>query len=150
MRATVCLRGCVRACSSSRRQRAAARSSYPALTTISHRSLEYGRDVFALPHNAGVRQGEGCNALIKQGAYLVTEAADILSCYGLNAAAPVHIALSETEEKVLAVLQDGELHVTQIADGAHIPVYEVSATIAALEMKNLVVRAGANRYAALK
>ncbi len=115
-----------------------------------NRALEYGRDVFALPHNAGVRQGEGCNALIKQGAYLVTEAADILSCYGLNAAAPVHIALSETEEKVLAVLQDGELHVTQIADGAHIPVYEASATIAALEMKNLVVRAGANRYAALK
>lgn len=114
-------------------------------------ALEFGRDVFALPHNAGVKQGEGCNALIKQGAYLVTEAADILSCYGMDVSAPAPIALSAAEQAVLSVLQSGgELHVTQIADGADMPVYEASATLAALEIKNLIVRAGANRYAALK
>lgn len=114
-------------------------------------ALEYGRDVFALPHNAGVKQGEGCNALIKQGACLVTDPSDILSYYGMDAAAPVEIELSAAEQTVLSVLQNGgELHVTQIAESARIPVYEASATLAALEIKNLVVRAGANRYAALK
>ena len=69
----------------------------------------------------------------------------------MDASESAPIALSAAEQAVLSVLQSGgELHVTQIAEGAAMPVYETSATLAALEIKNLIVRAGANRYAALK
>ena len=116
-----------------------------------NRALEYGRDVFALPHNVGVRQGEGCNNLLKSGAYPVTDSADILFNYGIEPQTTVAQELSSDEERVLGVLHAGDdMHVTEIADGANMRIYEVSALLTALEMKNLVVRAGANRYAAIK
>ena len=116
-----------------------------------NRALEYGRDVFALPHNLGVKQGEGCNSLIKSGAYLVTDTADILQNYGIEKKAEEKADVSPDEENILNLLRDrGDLHVTEIADGVSMRIYEVSAVLTALEMKNLVVRSGANRYAALQ
>ncbi len=47
-------------------------------------ALAYGREVFALPHNAGAAQGAGCNGLIKQGAYLCTDAGDIFEMFGME------------------------------------------------------------------
>lgn len=114
-----------------------------------NRALEYGRDVFALPHNANVKQGEGCNALIKAGAYLVTEAKDILQNYGFTPEKRTKETLSVEEKKVLSALRDGDKHITEIAEETGMRIYEASALLTALEMKNLVVRAGANRYSAL-
>lgn len=115
-----------------------------------NRALEYGRDVFALPHNAGVKQGEGCNMLLKTGAYLVTETQDILSNYGIEPIKRTDEKLSAEQEKIMSVLSGGEMHVAQIADATGMRIYETSAILTALEMKNLVVRAGANRYSALR
>lgn len=114
-----------------------------------NRALDYGRDVFALPHNAGVRQGEGCNELIKSGAALVTNAQDILGSYGIHAEAEISVSLSAQEQSILSALEKGELHVTELAEKTGMRIYEVSALVTALEIKNLVVRAGANRYAAV-
>ena len=114
------------------------------------KALDYGRDVFALPYNAGSGQGEGCNELIKKGASLVTDSEDILSFYGFEKREKVQVKLSEEEKKVLEVLQEaGELHAAVIAERAGLKIYEATAALSSLEMKNLAVKAGGNRYSAL-
>jgi DNA processing protein len=46
-----------------------------------HRALEYGRDVFAVPGNADSSNSRGSNALLQEGAKLVTNAAEVLCEY---------------------------------------------------------------------
>ncbi len=114
------------------------------------KALDYGRDVFALPYNVGVRQGEGCNALLKKGAILVTDPEDILSYYGIEKKKRVSVLLSAEEEKVLNVLrEEGELHAAVIAERTGLKIYEATAALSSLEIKNLAVKAGGNRYSAL-
>ena len=115
-----------------------------------HCALEYGRELFALPHNVGVAQGEGCNEMIKAGAWLCTCAGDIFAAYGMEAEEKPRVQLSEKEERLLAVLKEaGELHAAVLAERAGIPVFEVQAILASLEMKGLAVRAGGNRFSAI-
>ena len=115
-----------------------------------HCALEYGRELFALPHNVGVAQGEGCNEMIKAGAWLCTCAGDIFAAYGMVAEEKPRVQLSEKEERLLAVLKEaGELHAAVLAERAGIPVFEAQAILASLEMKGLAVRAGGNRFSAI-
>lgn len=115
-----------------------------------HCALEYGRELFALPHNVGVAQGEGCNEMIKAGAWLCTCAGDIFAAYGMEAEEKPRIPLSEKEERLLAALKEaGELHAAVLAERTGIPVFEAQATLASLEMKGLAVRAGGNRFSAI-
>ena len=115
-----------------------------------HCALEYGRELFALPHNVGVAQGEGCNEMIKAGAWLCTCAGDIFAAYGMEAEEKPRVQLSEKEERLLAVLKEaGELHAAVLAERAGIPVFEAQAILSSLEMKGLAVRAGGNRFSAI-
>lgn len=120
-----------------------------ALITAGH-AAEFGRDVFAFPYNIGFTQGSGCNELIKKGAYLVTGAEDILSVYGMEAPAQQRAALTDGERRILQILRaNGELHAAKAAQLCGMSIPEAAATLASLEMKNLVVKAGGNRYSAL-
>lgn len=111
-------------------------------------ALDFGRDVFALPHNVGASRGEGCNDLIKKGAYLVTGAEDILSVYGMERREKQKLALSEEEARVLSILREcGELHAAAIAEQAGMKIFEVSAVLSSLELKGVAVKSGANRFA---
>ena len=113
-------------------------------------ALDYGREVFALPHNVGAAQGVGCNELIKKGAYLCTGAEDIFAAFGMQPRARSAPKLSEGEVRVLAVLNgEGELHAALIAEKAGMPVYEAQSYLSSLELKGLAVKAGGNRYAPL-
>lgn len=120
-----------------------------ALITANY-ALEYNRDVFALPHNVGAAQGVGCNGLIQNGAYLVTEAEDILSCYGYASEKREEVGLPPEEERVLSVLRElGEAHVSAVAEKTGMQIYEAAAILSALEIKNMAVKSGGNRYAAV-
>lgn len=51
-----------------------------ALITANH-ALEQGRDVFAIPGNIGVKNSEGTNRLLREGATMVTDGWEVLSGY---------------------------------------------------------------------
>ncbi len=113
-------------------------------------ALEYGRDVFALPHNVGSAQGEGCNDLLKKGAYVVTCAGDVFDAFGMETVAKQGPDLTPDEARVLEVLRsEGELHAAVIAERTGLKIFEVTALLSALEIKGAAVKSGGNRYQAV-
>ena len=113
------------------------------------RALACGREVFALPHNAGAAQGAGCNELIKQGAFLCTDAGDIFSAFGMQWTKRSPVQLTQPEQDMLRALSEaGEQHAAALASAAGVPLWEAQATLASLELKGLAVRTGGNQYAA--
>ena len=56
----------------------------------------------------------------------------------------------EIEARVLALLREnGEMHAAELAEKLGMAVFELTAVLASLEMKNLAVKSGGNRYSAL-
>ena len=114
-------------------------------------AADYGREVFAFPYSLGVTSGEGCNALIKNGAALCENVLDIFSCFGLEYKSAASIALSEDESAVLDYLkQNGQSHIQNIAAALGKKIFQVSAVCASLEIKGLAASVGGNRYAPVK
>lgn len=114
-------------------------------------ALDFGRDVFALPHNVGASRGAGCNELIKRGAYLATSSEDILFTYGMERAESHAEDLEPTESAVLEILRDlGSAHTAVIAERAGMSASEAVGVLSALEIKGYAVREGGNRYSAVK
>lgn len=112
--------------------------------------MDYGRDVFAFPYNAGTESGAGCNSLIKKGAYLAENILDILNVYGLDFKTSEIKPLTADEEAVLAAVRsEGEAFMPFIADKLGKQPYELIPLITSLEIKGLIVRLGGNRYSAL-
>lgn len=119
------------------------------LITASY-AVDYGKDVYAFPYSLGVAQGEGCNNLIKNGAYLCSSVDDICAGFGMDSTPKSKPSLSEEECLVMAVLLQGEeCHVGFIAEQAGLQTFAVNALLAALELKGYVVKVGGNRYRAI-
>ena len=107
-----------------------------------------GVKLFALPYPPMAATGIGCNALIKQGAYLTETAQDILAQFGITETVKREkIELSPDEEKLYSALQTAvEAHATELSKTTGIPVFKAMALLSALEVKGLVVAVGGNRY----
>ena len=111
---------------------------------------EAGKAVFAIPYAPSVLAGEGCNALIKQGAYLTESSADIVEKYGYTAVEKKAVTLSETEEKVRELLVElGETHISELAKASGLPTFKLMTVLSSLEIKGVAVKLGGNRYAAV-
>ncbi len=120
-----------------------------ALNTASY-AADYSREVFAFPYSPGITSGEGCNNLIKNGAYLCDCANDIFSVFGYEGKAEAAQSLDKDERIVLTLLkEEGETHLETIAEKIGKQLFEVNAVCAMLEIKGLIVRTGGNKYSAL-
>ncbi len=122
-----------------------------ALVTAKY-ALKSGKPVFALPYPPNAELGAGCNALIKQGAYLTETVSDVLEQFGVAEVSSVSlpIDLSPEEEALTSALRRrGEGHLGELADETGIPVFRLSALLSGLEIKGLVVKLGGNRYGAV-
>ena len=111
-------------------------------------ALEYGREVFAFPYNAGAPSGAGCNSLIKNGAYLTENILDIFGVFGLDLEkSESKPALTEDEAAVLEQIKiSGEAFLPTIAQKLNKFTYQLIPVVTSLEIKGLIVRLGGNRY----
>ena len=111
-------------------------------------AAEYGREVFALPHAAGSSYGAGCNALIKNGAYLTENILDIFEVFGLDLEKPEKsLSLTDEERAVLEQIKiSGEAFLPVIAQNLKTFTYRLIPVVASLEIKGLITRLGGNRY----
>ncbi len=119
-----------------------------ALITAKYAKRQQKR-VFALPYAPNTHAGEGCNALIKQGAYLTETVNDVLENMGLERLQKVTLPqLNSAETQVLNALKElSEGHVNELSARTGIPVFKLRAVLSALEVKGAVANIGGNRYA---
>ena len=110
-------------------------------------ALEYGREVFAFPYSAGVASGVGCNALIKNGAYLTENILDIFQVFGLDLKKSAQPHLTDEERAVLEEIElAGEGFLPAIAQKLNKLTYQLIPVVTSLEIKGLIARLGGNRY----
>ncbi len=116
-------------------------------------AAEQGREVFAVPGNIFVPQSEGTNWLLAQGARPLTAAEDVLTALDIallpkRQAARKALPADPVEAKVLACLGPEPRHVDEISAQSGLPVAQVSATLALLELKGLAQAVGGMKYVA--
>jgi DNA processing protein len=101
---------------------------------------ELGKDVFAIPGSIHSTLSKGCHVLIKQGAKLVDDAADILSELRLLAPAggPSKAADDASTHPLLAHMAFDPCDIDTLAGRAGLPVHEVSGALIELEMAGAV------------
>jgi DNA processing protein len=120
-----------------------------ALITASF-AADQGREVFVIPGNVFAPSAEGTNALLRDGARLVRNGADILEDLGLGGSGPVvtqsRMLLDDDERKVLAALGKEARHIDELAEEAELPAGAVSALMLTMELKGLVRNHGAQYY----
>lgn len=118
------------------------------LITAQH-ALDQNRTVYAVPGQIYTETSRGPNNLIKMGAKLVTEAADILS--DLNIASTAVIVKTVTpdtkEEQILLDLLVGDpIHADELIKSSGLDTGQVTTTLTFLEMKGKVRNVGGNQY----
>lgn len=111
---------------------------------------ESGREVFAVPGLVHARTAVGPHQLIRDGARLVTSAADILEDLGLAAtdsAAQPELILSPDESLIMRHLGPEPTLLDRIAKMAAIPTSTSAAVLSKLELRGLVARHPGGRFA---
>lgn len=115
-------------------------------------AAESGREVFAVAGPVHSAQSEGPHSLIRDGARLVTCAADVLDDLGLgpppgSSGPEVAVELTADERRVLGVLEGTPVLLDVVAARTRMPASGAAATLARLEVKGLVLRHPGARFA---
>lgn len=124
-----------------------------ALITASFAS-EQGRAVFALPGSIYAPQSKGTNRLIQEGAQIYLDIPGLLEALNLGQvcqqqAARAALPADATEAKLYAILGREPVHVDEIGARADLPIAQVSAALALMELKGLVRQVGGMNYVAV-
>ncbi len=131
-------------------------------------ALELGKDIFALPGNITSPRSDGTNALIRDGAYIVTKAEDITSHYESrykdflyvkdNADSDKPSAKSYIDsysesfdknnisESILTLLQQGNMDFDALCSKLNLSQGELSAILLGLELDGKIVQYALNVY----
>lgn len=115
-------------------------------------ALEQGKTIFACPGRVGDSLSRGTNNLIKQGAYILTSADDILEHLGLIVDGIIPKVekdigkLDYFERLIYDVLKDDLLHIDQIVEKTKIPVSKCINTLMSLELNGFVETSVNNYY----
>ena len=123
------------------------------LNTATH-ALNQGKEVFAVPGNITNPYSQGCNKLIRQGAYPYTEPDDILNIlfpedYIKKHKKHAQLKLfgdTDVETKILQALYTGARSSDEIIEITHLPPEIFNETITLLEIKSKIRSLGLNNW----
>ncbi|MFA5927625.1 MAG: DNA-processing protein DprA [Patescibacteria group bacterium] len=114
-------------------------------------ALDYNREVFAVPGGIDSHSSVGTNVLIQKGAKLVMTIYDILDELPIKLKrteekARETIPQSEDEQKIMSVLEGGEMLVDTIIKESQLNVISVNCALTMMEMKGMIQNIGGGRY----
>lgn len=117
-------------------------------------SLDYNRDVFAVPQPIGSLSGIGVNNLLKQGAVPITSADDILTAFNIKESntkivqknTTPSLSLTDIESTVYSHLSSGKKTIDEIVFHTALSASIISTTLSLLEIKGAVKHLGGSLY----
>ncbi|MBE5742563.1 MAG: DNA-processing protein DprA [Clostridiales bacterium] len=114
-------------------------------------AIDYGREVFCLPYGLGVKSGELCKKLVKNGATMVESAEEIAQClnFELNKKEEV-IGLDEKEKALYKLIKEGVSSTDELAEKSGIPIYEIISALLTLELKGFIAKDSGGNCSAIK
>ncbi|MBI5728663.1 MAG: DNA-protecting protein DprA [Candidatus Magasanikbacteria bacterium] len=117
-------------------------------------ALDYNREVMAVPHPITSETGVGGNALIKQGATVVTSAEDVTEVLQLKnlktlVAGEAVAPANPTEARLLSLMTREPRHIDLIIKESGLASAAVSSSLTLLEMKGRVKNTGGMLYVRL-
>lgn len=120
------------------------------LNTASH-ALNQGRDLFVVPGNITSPLSAGCNTLLKQGAYLVTDADDVLSIIApekLQKDNGQELASSATIEEgiIIKLISEGLRDGDEIQQKSGLSASDFATALTMLEINGVIKPLGANNW----
>ncbi len=125
-----------------------ARKNSGALITAES-ALEQGREVMAVPGPITGSLSVGTNRLIQMGAKPVVDARDVLEEYGIDPKFPqvtLPSNLTESECRVIELLDNGLSHVDELASHANTEVSDLLPILTALEIRGLISQRSGMQY----
>lgn len=122
------------------------------MITVGH-ALDQGREVFAVPGPINREGAEGPHKLLREGARLITCAADILEDMGWSAedagthcTMPKTSGLSAEERAVVALLQKEDLLFEELAQSLSLPAAQLNSLLTILELTGIIKKSPGNLY----
>lgn len=114
-------------------------------------AADQGRDVYAVPGSALSKMSEGCHALIRNGALLVTCADDILDTLRIEHVREqqqmrFEFPVAPEERALLQLIGAEPRHVDELADASGLQIGMATAMLLTLELKGLVRQSGPQVY----
>lgn len=128
---------------------AAARSG--TLNTAAH-ALAQGKEIFVVPGNITSPMSAGCNALIKQGAHVVTDANDIIEHIApqlLQRQVQLNLGSNPAESAIITQLQAGLRDGDEIQRKTGLSPTDFNTNLTMLEVQGIIRALGANQWTLL-
>lgn len=118
------------------------------LNTAAH-ALEQGKEIFVVPGNITSPLSVGCNALLKQGARIVTDYQDVLDVIAPNASkvqTAMPMGQNELETNILKYLADGLRDGDALRQACGVSATEFSTALTMLELAGAIRPLGADQW----
>ncbi|MBW3631481.1 MAG: DNA-processing protein DprA [Chloroflexi bacterium] len=114
-------------------------------------AADQGREVFVIPGSIFAQSSEGTNALLRDGARIARNGADLLEDLGLgvgtnSAATQGRLPLEEDERRLYDALGKEARHIDEVAEEAGLTAGAASALLLTMELKGLIRNHGAQYY----
>jgi DNA processing protein len=114
-------------------------------------AVEQGREVFAVPGNLNRPSSRGTNRLIRSGARSLLAPEDVLEALNLDVVARQEVVSEElpedeTELLILKALGPDPIHVDELRARCNVPISQVTASLAMLELKGRARQVGGMQY----
>jgi DNA processing protein len=121
-----------------------------ALITVDF-AADYGRDVFCVPGNVQSEFSAGCHRVLRDGARLVTSAADVLTDLGMAQSEPgvavqQSFPMTDQERHIFNYIRWEPQHIDELAAAASLTAAQCGALMTLLELKGAVRDTGGQHY----